>query len=297
MKFLLTTTAIISASVAAADGINYGRLSYDYTNFSDGTNDVDISVLQGSVEYQVSQFQVYADLTSTAVDNGGSFDFQEYAFGAGYLATPEVLLGAGILGFSTDGFDSNGYELFGQYQTAQFGLGLNVSVPDADFDDETLTQAFGEFTATPAVKLGVALEKYSEEDATLYTLSADYDEGPITARTYINSDSETDGGIFGVRGSYEITQTFRASVSYNTTYGDDLFDISFMGIGGGYRIADGVWFDADFGQISSDLGPEDIDRIQATITLETGEQTRIDRRFLQDSVDDIQAGFASVFFF
>ncbi|WP_296426730.1 porin [Yoonia sp.] len=293
----LTTTAIIAliAGSATADGVNYGRFSYDFTNFDDGFNEADISIVQGAIEYGFGQVLITADIVSTTVEDGGSFDFQQYSLGGGYLITPEILVGAGVIGIKSELSDQNGYEIFGQYQTDQFGVALNVAKPDSDAD-YTYSTLYGEVAVTPAVNLGLALSQYSDESWTYYVASAEYNEGPIAARAYYQGYSDEDTAILGLRGSYELNAPFRILASYETIVGDDLVDISVYTVGGGYRITDGVWFDANIGQITGDSVMTDIDRVQATITFETGKRTRIDNSFNQDALDDRLAGLGSFIF-
>lgn len=300
MKILLATTAILTASTAMADGVNYGRLSYDFSRFEQGSNEAELGLLQGAIEYEISQFLLFGELTNQSAENGGSLDITTLKAGAGYILSPEALIGAGLIrnsydydadGLEADG-DTSGFEVFGQYQTAQFGVGLNISVPDTDFDDQTQTQFFGEYAVAPGIDLGLWLASDSEVDGTTYKFSADYAQDAIIARGYLLGDTDVDAGIFGARGSYAFTDQIRAAATFETTYGDDA-DINFVAIGGGYKITDGVWFDADYGVVSGDDIGSDIDRLQAAITFETGTRTRIDDRFAQDAINDDQAGLGS----
>lgn len=284
----MTAVAALLAGPVFADGVNYTRLSYDFTNYdSDFGLEGDASLLQGTVEYEISQFLLSADILNLDFDGSSS---TAYGVAGAYMFTPEALAGLGVFGNDPDsGDNTTGFEVFGQYETAQFGVGLNVTKDDTDEDNVTTTLV-GEAEVTSGVTLGASVATESESDGTDYVLSADYDLGPIEARAAVSGTSEDDGGLFGVRGSYEFTPQFRASASYQTSYGDDLVDESVFTVGGGYQIVDGLWFDANYGIIDSDDYSDDIDRIQATLTFETGTQKRIDRRFSQASIDDLQAG-------
>ena len=294
MKILLATTAILTASTAMADGINYGRLSYDFTRFEQGDAELDLGLFQGAIEYQVSEFLLFGDLNSTSVDNGGSTgDVTNVELGAGYMLSPEALIGAGLRRASVEDEDVDGFEVFGQYQTAQFGVGLNITVPNTDLDDETVTQFFGEYAVAPGIDLGVALASYSEFDGTDYKLSADYAQGPIEARAFLIGNTDADGSLFGLRGSYAFTDQIRASGAFDTFTDADDDEGSFFSVGGGYKVTDGVWVDANYGVLSFD-GAEDFDRLQLAVTFETGNRTRIDDRFGQDATDDNQSGAGSL---
>lgn len=68
-------------------------------------------------------------------------------------------------------------------------------------------------------------------------------------------------------------------------------DSSTYDIGAGYQLVDGLWIDASYGVRDTDPDTLDVEAIQAVLSYELGEQSRIDRRFRQDGVDDEQAGF------
>lgn len=289
----MTAVAALLAGPVFAEGVNYARLSYDYSNFSQGSDDIALGVVQGAVEYETGQFLLSGDLTNNNLD--GELNLTSYGLGAGYMITPEALVGLGLTGAESDqsGVDGvNGFEGFAQYQTGQFGVAVNASKFNSD-DDNVVTTFYGEFEASPGVTLGAVVNTQSEFDGSAYTLSVDYEAGPIDARSFYNGNSESDAGIFGARGTYEITPQFRAGASFTTTTGDDTDDLSSFAIGGGYMITDGFWVDADYGQ--ADLGGDDIDRVQVAFTFDMGEQKRIDRSFRQDAVDDAQSGFLAIF--
>ena len=295
MKILLTTTAILTASTAMADGVNYGRLSYDFTRFENDDNELDLGLFQGAIEYQVSEFLLFGDLNTLSLDNDGiEADLTTVKAGAGYILSPEALIGAGILRTSVEDEDFDGFEVFGQYQTAQFGVGLNISVPDTDFDDETVTQFFGEYAVAPGIDLGVSLASYSEFDGTDYKLSGDYAQGPIAARAFLTGNTDADRSVFGLRGSYAFSDQIRAAAAFDTL-SDDENDIeaNFFSLGGGYKITEGVWVDADYGVLSVD-DQDEVDRLQLAVTFETGNRTRIDDRFGQDATDDNQSGLGTL---
>jgi hypothetical protein len=290
----MTAVAALLAGPVFAEGVNYARLSYDYTNFSEGSDDLALGVVQGSVEYETGQFLLSGELTNNNFD--GELNLTTYALGAGYMITPEALVGLGLTGAESDasGADGvNGFEGYAQYQTGQFGVAVNAAKFDSD-EDNIVTTFYGEFEASPGITLGAVVNTQSEVDGSGYTLSVDYEAGPIDARSFYNGNSEADAGTFGVRGTYDITPQFRASAAFATIVGDDNVDLSSFAIGGGYMITDGFWVDADYGQV--DAGTADnLDRIQVAFTYDMGEQKRIDRSFRQDAIDDAQSGFSAIF--
>lgn len=289
----LTTTALVAliAAPAAAEGVDYARLSFDYRSFDGDTVDTDNSILQGAVDYSFGQVVLFAEFeTFTFMPSVGDDESRtSYNLGAGYAVTPEILVGGGIIGFSDEDDDFNGFEGFAQYQTAGLAFGVNASKFDADADNVT-TQFFGEVEATPAISFGAALSTNSEFDGTGYRLSSDFDQGPIAARVYLAGNSEQDDGIFGLRGTYEVTPDIRGGAAFNVVTGID-DDVSFISVGAGYRVVEGLWADAYIGQFSDDaFGGESVSRLSLELTYEIGERVRVDRRFFQDASDDNLAG-------
>ncbi|WP_341368879.1 hypothetical protein [Yoonia sp. BS5-3] len=286
----MTAVAALMAAPAFADGVTYGRLSYDFSDYdADASGEFDVRLLQGDVEYEISQFLLTGQIANSAVngDNVGT----GYGASAAYKFAPGVLAGLGLFAFDPEiGDTTNGFEAFGQYETAQFGVAVNIS--QADFDEDNITTTFyGEAAIAPAVSVGTILSTESEFDGTAYKLIAEYNEGPIQARSTIDSNSEFDGGVFGVRGTYDITPQIRAAAVYQTTYGDDFVEADVFTIGGGYQLVDGLWFDASYGVINDETIADEVVHLQASLTFETGSRQRLDSRFSQDAIDDQLAGF------
>ena len=293
----LTAAAAILAGPAMADGINYALIGYNYTNISaDGVEDLNMGDLQGAVEYEFSQFLLSADVRHVNVEvDSESSSATVYAFGAAYMLSPEALVGLEVLGVEPeDGDSTTGYGVFGQLQTAQYALGVHVSQQDSDQDNIT-TNIYGEFVTSDALTLGVQVNSESEFDGTTSYFSADYEQGAIEARTFIISNNEVDGGLFGLSASYQFSAQFRVSAAYQTLYGEDTDDADAFSVGGGYQITDGMWIDASYGQIGGDTYIDGIEIIQASLTYELGDRKRLDRRFAQAAIDDTRAtGLVSV---
>ena len=287
----LTAAAAILAGPAMADGINYALIGYDYTNISaDGVEDLNTGNLQGAVEYELSEFLLSADVRHVTVEiDSESSSATVYAFGAAYMLSPEALVGLEVLGVEAEDADATtGYGVYSQFQTAQYALGVHVSQQDSDQDNIT-TNIYGEFVTSDALTLGVQVNSESEFDGTTSYFSADYEQGAIEARTFIISNNEVDGGLFGLSASYQFSAQFRVSAAYQTLYGEDTDDADAFSVGGGYQITDGMWIDASYGQIGGDTYIDGIEIIQASLTYELGDRKRLDRRFAQAAIDDSRA--------
>ena len=301
---IFSTTALVAliAAPAMADGVNYARLSYDFTRFSndDADFELDRSLLQGSAEYEFGQFLLSGDIINDSFDID---DVDVSAFGVAvsgaFMISQEALIGAGLLYISAEGDngvvevedDTTGFEVFGQYVDAQFGVALNVFKTDVDEDNVTTT-LYGEFSATPEVTLAAIVTNQSEFDGTAYALTAEYETGPVFVRGVYTDFTEDDIGTLLIRGDYDITPQFRASASYEVFTGGDLPDAYTVTAGAGYQVVDGLWVDGRYGIYAGDDVSGDPNAAQLTLTYEFGDRKRLDRRLDQGLTDDSR--FSSV---
>lgn len=295
-RLLATTTAAASLAMPVfAEGVTFARLSYTYAerDAESSSFDLETNLFQGAIEYEVSRFLLSADVLDQEFENGFGVVWtdQLYNLSAAYKITPEVLAGFGVLRYEGSPDDPvNGFEAFGQYQAADFALGLNITQQDVDSDNITTT-AFGDLVVAEGVTIGLSVVAQSEFEETGSRISVDYALGPVTARAFVTGDSYNNGGRYGVRGSYAFTPQIRVSAGYAASYGDDFRESYTYRVGAGYQIVDGLWFDANYGQRDVDFDPLDGEFVQAMLSYEIGNQTRIDRRFRQAAIDDAQASF------
>jgi len=295
---LKSTTAILAIVIAAgpafAQELVFGSAGFEYTNLTDGTDDLDVRVLDGEVEFAYGQFMFGAQLANQNFSFSGSPDETVTGFrGYGaYAIMPEVLVGAGLNTVDYDGDDISGYEVFGQYQTAQFGVGLTYIVPDNDDDDFSITTLVGEAEVTPGVTVGAAYEDYSEIDESFYYLSAEYQDGPVFVRGYYTSITDVDGSLFGVRGSYDVTDMIH--VSADLQKGDDFFggDLTAFAVGAGYEFTEGFTVDASVGRLDGE--GQEIDLIQVGITYELGQRARLDSKVFDAVREDRARGIGAI---
>jgi hypothetical protein len=282
--------ALIAGAASAEDGLNYAHLSYGYSHFDVEGESLSSGKVQGVVEYAIGQFLLSADIASVQYDVIAPLDFVQYAVAASYAVSPEIMVGAGFTGVDGDLPAWDGYEVFGQYQNDQFAVALTHTSID---DDDTLTAFYGEYVATPEIRLGVDVQSYSYLDDPISTLSASYDAGPIHARGYYQDNSLWfNGGLLGVRGSYDVNDAFRVTAGFENAFEDSL-DAQGYAVGAGYQVTDGVWLDANLGQLHSNA--TDITHVQAMISFETGTQTRVDQRFAQLRDGDRYASIQAVY--
>lgn len=280
----VTSIVAIAASSAAADGLNYGRYSYDYKSYSNDDEDASTGFFQVDLEYEFNNFVLDGKFMNTAFsEDAGDYDFQTTKASAAYRITPEVLAGLGAT-YITDGdFDTTTYEVFGQYTNEQLGVALNITQNE---DDDTFTTLFGEYKVGSIFTLGMILGTSSLDDAgTDYIFLAEYNEGPINARSFYSSNTDAESGLFAVSADYQFSYAYRASASYMTSSGNANEVMSFD-IGAGYQITEGAWVDATIGTLDFE-GGDTLNTFGIALTFETGERTRLDNRMNQDQVDHL----------
>ncbi|WP_342071334.1 hypothetical protein [Yoonia algicola] len=298
-----TSIAFAALSVMAipafAQEVTYGSLSFDYTNTSpEGGSEDDATsvVLEGEGEYTNGQFLIGAGITNDKFELEDFFEFTVRTLDvyAAYAITPEALVGAGYTNrnFDDGRFDDdiNGFDVFGQYQTDAFGVAINYSRPDEDFDDFDITTFYAQAEVAPGVTLGGIVESISDIDGEAYLLSAEYDAGAIFGRGYYLSATEGDFAIFGARGAYRFDPAISLTGGFETTSGDDFFEYTALSVGGEYAFAAGVAVSARYTNIDSDNGGGG-DAFALGLTYEFGARQRLDRNMSDAASDDLETGF------
>lgn len=293
-----TTLALIASlltTTASAEGLTYARINAEHDWLKiDGTSNFATRYLEGAVEYEIGQFLVSGDLNYRYLTNYGASESNTFILnaGAGYRITPDILLGAGLTRTDATFLSAplDGYEVFGQYQTVPYAVGLTIANDDTA-DDETTTSVYGAYTAAPGLDLGVVISKPTDQDSADYKLSVDYETGPFDLRATYEVDNFFENTIIGFRGHYKINDMFRLSATLQNRTDEDFLDLAAYTIGGGYKITEGLWVDALVGLRTIPNVP-DTERIEISLRYELGEQARIDRRFQAADQADRRGGFA-----
>ena len=296
MKHFLSSAAVFAliASPAAAQELIYGSFDYDFSRFSTDSTDADSSLVQGDVEFGYDQFYFGLDVSSQNVDfGGGDGTIRNYRLSGGFMPTAETLIGADITGVDIEGSNElNGYGVFGQYRTGQYGVALNYNVPESDDDDFTVTSLFGEFAATPTITISAAIDSFSEVDENFYIIGANYEDGPIFARIYHNGVTDIDASLVGVRGHYDFTNAVRVSAAFETASDFFFGDTNSYSIGAGYEFTDGFRVDGAIGRVEE--GGEEADLVSFALSYDIGTPKRLDLEMQDMFRDDRRSGIGAI---
>ncbi len=297
MLRLLTIAAVTAAIAvpATAQNLTYGNAQLELNRLESDGDEISSNILEGDVEFSADQFLFGAEVKWQDLEfSGGSGgEITNYsAFGA-YSVIPEFMIGAGLNGIDFDGSDISGYELFAQYTTPQFGVAVNYNNPDSDNDDFYLTTAYVEGQVAPAVTLGAVVEAFNNVDDKFYALTAEYDDGPVFARAYYNGITGVDGGLFGVRGAYGVTDMVDVTASVERGSEDFFGDLTTYWIGAEYMISEGLAVDGAIGQL--EIGSTTAQFIQLGVSYEVGERMRLDRKVNDALREDRSKGIGAIF--
>lgn len=301
IKTSITVAALSVLAVPAfAQEVTYGSFNLDYSNISPedgGADDITTFDLEGEGEYTNGQFLIGAGIANDKFEVEDDFEFTVRTLNvyAGYAITPEALVGAGFTSIDIDDADDNlnGFDIFGQYQTGAFGVAVNYSRPDEDFDDFEITTFYAQAEVAPGVTLGGIVESVSDIDEKGYLLSAEYDAGQFFGRGYYASATEQDFAIFGARGAYRFDQAISLTAGFESTSGDDFFDYTSLSVGGEYAFAPGVAVSARYTKIDADEGGSG-DIFALGLTYEFGARQRLDQNMADAAFDDLETGIIGV---
>ncbi|WP_333713258.1 hypothetical protein [Yoonia sp.] len=163
---LVTTTALVcvSATFAGAQELSYADVSLSYDKLTADADELTELNLSGSVEGTFGQFYIGADLSSSSFDEGGADNLTlvNFSLSAGYFIVPDALIGVSVTGISlSDGSDTesiNGFDVFAQYDTGQFGVAASYARPDSDFEDFSITRLAAEADVMSGVTVGGIVE-------------------------------------------------------------------------------------------------------------------------------------------
>jgi hypothetical protein len=294
----VVTALTMVCTPAFSQELTFGSVGLNYSQLSEGGQDISSTTLDGQIEYSYDQFLLGAGLrTQTSDGFGGDLTITGLTGFVGYAPTVEILVGAGISHIEVDsgggGGDLSGFEVFAQYRTPMFGGAVSYTEPDTDEGDFSLTSYFAEAEVSPGIKLGAIVDDFSEFDEAVYYISADYEQGPIAVRGYYNGVSGEDFAIYGVRGTYAVTPMIDVSASiggFQQFLSDEGTTVT---VGGSYAVSDSFSIDGSIGRLSAD--DQDINSLRIGLTYEVGASKRLDVSMANAVRDDRTNGLDAVF--
>ena len=291
----LTGIAVLGlcAGQAMAQELTYaaGGIELEQYRQSGSGDELSITALSGEAELTFGNIFASFYASNYSMDDGPFDSLSEVSGSVGYMITPDVLVGAGLYYLTDgDGNDADGFEVFGQYETGQFGVAVRYLQPNTDESDFYFTQFMASAAVTPETEVFGVYESYGDTGEGTYYLGADYDAGSYFAGGYYAAYSEADFAFFGVDGGYRFNDQITASLGFQTIVGDSSIDYQAYKVGGSYEFIDGLSADAHFSMFGGDSGFEDVTAFGLSLTYEMGEQKRLDQRLFSDAKDDLGQG-------
>jgi len=260
----LSTIALLSASAATAQGVEYLSYGAGYTNLSDGDTSANIYALYGAVDYRVNNAFISGGLGYTRLsDSFDDFGITNITARGGYFVAPQAVIYGGINYFDADDVDSfTSYDIGAEYSFASATVGLNYDDSNEAGYESTVT-VYASYRMNETLEAGLF---YSDNDfGSTTSLGMDYDDGTFDVAAVLSDfEGET---IFGIDASYAFGNDFRASGGYVDL--DGFIDI--LSVGAGYEVSSDMWVDLEFGRASD--GVDDIDVISLALTYELGRET------------------------
>lgn len=254
----LASTAATSASAQSTQYLSYGA---EYTNLDVNGNEFNVIGLSAGIDYKNSSFIFNGGLSYTDPDLDDQVT--DLSIRAGYEVAPGAIIYGGINHSDFDSGSDTYYNIGAEYAINGFTVGLNIGQFDED-DADTFTTVYASYMATPNLEVGLAYTSGGEDGATI--LAAEYDMGDTDLDVLYTIE---DGiYIFGMGGTYDFGNGYRALVDYATLDGD----VDVYAIGGGYEVTDNMWIDLTVGSIDFDDGNSG-DMIGLAFTVETGRET------------------------
>lgn len=252
---------LVTGTIASAQSVEFLSYGAGYTNLSVDGEDLSVLSLGGSVDYTNNGFVFNGNLNY--VDLDGELDLTFIGARAGYFATPDLALYAGIDYFDADGFDAEAFNLGAEYKFGAATVGLNFT--EFNFSgSELITTLYGSYQTTEALELGLSITDDGFDTSVL--LAADYDLGETELFAFYETIDGFD--VLAVSGNYDFGNKFRAGGSYVNFDSD----VSLLAVSGGYEVSDSLWVDLSVGQADAG-GSENLDVFGLTLSYETGRET------------------------
>ena len=260
----LSIIAMIAASGAAAQGVEYLSYGASYTNLSVDGGSADIFSLGGSIDYRVNNAFVggtfaYTDLSG----DGGSIGVTGISARGGYFVAPQAVIYGGLNYIDTSDTSSfSTYNVGGEYAIGAVTLGVNYDDSDEAGYVET-TSIYASYQVSTALEIAAGFSDAGSD--TLTQIGVDYDDDTYDiAALYADYEGVS---LFGIDASYDLGNRFRVSGGYVNLDGEaDMFSL-----GGGYEVSNDMWVDVEFGR--ADFDGDDLDTIGIAFTYEMGRET------------------------
>jgi hypothetical protein len=259
---------------AAAEGIEHLSYGATYTNLSLDGNTSDVLASGVSIDYRQDDFLLSGSLGLSALSANDDIAITDISARLGHFVMPQLVLYSGIN--STNPSDASSltkYIIGAEYTSGSVTFGLHYDDSSEGGYNETVI-AYGSYKIGDSLEIGLSL--LDTNGTTSTTILGEYDTGSYSIAAVF---SEADGDeLFGVNGSYEFADNYRAQASYSNfnvvSVGSVKVDDFTVGIG--YEVSENLWVDLNVGQMSDDSVDDSnsvIEKISLGLTYKLGKNT------------------------
>ena len=256
---------------------DYLRGTLGYYNVDDDFGD--FSEFYGDIEGERQYGKVLA-FGGVGFFNNDDDDGVGLELGAGYYVTPNVLVGAQILSYSSDSDSGTDYAIFAQYEGQNGAIAISFNDPD---DDEEFLVVSGEYMFSGQTSVSSA--RYHEDDYNNLSVNFEHTAGATTYNLVVDIDDDNyRGALLYIDHHFNYrTRVFGAVGGAR----DSGFSGNFAAIGAGYKVADNLWLEGAVGRFDSDSNDGTV--VAINLTYEIGKSKRVERR-VTNSYRDIYEG-------
>jgi hypothetical protein len=265
-----STIALLSASTAMAQGVDYLSYGGNYTRFSGGGASASVYSFRGAVEYRMKDAFINGAFgISETTDEFDDASRSSIRVTGGYFIMPELAVYGSINKLDNGNNDPTSYNLGVEYTFGPATAGLNYS-DSSDGRVSGSASVYLGYQVTDALEAGII---YSDNDGASDTaLTIDYGDGALDVDAIF--DAFDDGqNLLGVDASYALGNGLRITGAYLEV---DEYTKT-MTVGGGYEVSENTWLDFAYGKSDFD-DAVDLDVLSVALTFETGRETLLANR-------------------
>jgi predicted porin len=261
----LTSLAAISAAPAFAE-TTYLSFDLGYSELSEGGETLE--TLRGSAAFEgkSGKFTYGAELSGTQYTlSGGELNISEISAILGYDVTSAITVFAGASVFEIEGEDVTSLTAGAEYAMGDLTFGAAYISTETDGYETDGGQVYVDYDTDVLGAYAAVAFGDDMEDVYFVGLSRDV----ATYEVNLDAIMLDELNVYMLSGSYNVRQNIRvnASVDFFDIDGDDITQTSF---GAGYMVSDDIWVDVSYDTLEVD--GESVDGFGLKVSYETGKR-------------------------